>query len=84
MSNLPYRFRGKDPVIALLGDAIKTTGMTLQEVADASGVSYSCLYAWFSGDTNMPRFASVQRVAMAVHREFKLIESNVVRLRRAA
>ena len=84
MSYKTYKFRGKDPVIALLGEAIKATGMTLQEVSDESGVSYSCLYAWFSGDTCMPRFASVQAVAIAVHREFRLMETNVVRLRRAA
>lgn len=69
-----YRFRGKDPVIGLLREAIAFSGLSFKEVADISGVSLSTLYNWFNknGKTMLPRYAGVQAVARAVHHELRL------------
>jgi DNA-binding phage protein len=84
MNYRTYSFRGKDPVLKLLHDAIAVSGMTWGEVAEASGVNIGTLYAWFHGATISPRFATLQAVAIAIHRELRLADTKVIKLQRAA
>jgi len=71
-----YNFRNKDPVIDLLRTAIKDSGDSHAEVADASGVSAQTLYNWFSGTTKRPQFATVQAVARSIGYDLMLVKSN--------
>lgn len=62
-----YNFRDKDPVIGVVEDAIKAEEMSYQEVADASGVSYSTLHNWFLGTTCRPQFATLAAVMYSLN-----------------
>jgi len=41
-------------------------------ISKASGVSESCMWAWFSGDTRMPRFATIVAVVHATGKEVRI------------
>lgn len=75
-----YNFKDKDPVIDILRRLVEldaaaaslSFGKMLERVEQRSGVSSSTLYNWFNGPTCRPQFATVQAVARALGKSFKL------------
>jgi predicted transcriptional regulator len=55
-----YRFIDKDPIIDVMRTMMAESGMTIGEIAKASGVSRSCIANWFEGDTKRPQHASTK------------------------
>jgi hypothetical protein len=81
-----YNFRDKDPVIDRLRTIVADEGASYLQIHEASGVSLSTMYNWFSGPTRRPTHAAVAAVAGALGYDFTLVRhgkaSNVVRLAR--
>ena len=65
-----YNFKDKDPIIDHLRTIVADSGATYQQISEASGVSTSCLYAWFHGATRRPSYAAVAAAAGALGYEF--------------
>ena len=79
-----YRFgaKEKDPIIGIAQTCVEIYaslhGMSfnkaMHKIAEASGVTYSCLNNWFYGDVRMPYFDTVVRVVHATGREVSVGE----------
>jgi hypothetical protein len=81
-----FRANEQDPVIDIVHTCVDifvaqnnfSFSRGLNELSKMSGVSVSCMNAWFSGKTRMPRFATIMAVVHATGREVK-IGDDVVR-----
>ena len=67
-----YLFKDKDPVVDLLRTIVKETGMSYQEIADASGVSKHTIMNWFYGDVKRPQHATVMAVVRAMGYDMRM------------
>jgi transcriptional regulator with XRE-family HTH domain len=65
-----YNFVDKDPIFDRLKTIIDGHGLTLKQVADASGVTYQTLYGWFHGKTHNAYYSTVCRVVIDCASEF--------------
>jgi transcriptional regulator with XRE-family HTH domain len=75
-----YNFKDRDPVFDRLFAIIDGHGLSLKQVADASGVTYQTLRNWKSGKTRNAYYANVVRVVIGLRRwDFKLIDTDVRR-----
>jgi len=70
-----YNFRDKDPVIDTLRTAVRASGMSYQDISEASDVSTSTLYHWFHGETKRPTHAAVMAVVRALGYDLKLVRA---------
>jgi hypothetical protein len=61
-----YRWRDKDPDMDFIMQAIQDAPMTTQQIATASGVSYSTLTAWAFGKVRKPQNVTVNAVMRAI------------------
>ncbi len=61
-----YSFKDKDPIIDRLRTVVEDSGQSYEDIHDASGVTTSTLYNWFSGSTRRPQFATINAVARAL------------------
>lgn len=72
-----YNFTNKDPIFDRLKTIIDGHGLTLKQVAEASGVTYQTLYGWFHGKTRNAYYATVARVVIGLRKwDFKLIDED--------
>lgn len=69
-----YNFIDKDPIIHEVWDIVK--GTSFQYIEDESGVSVSCLMAWFYGNTKRPQAATVRAVIRSVGYDFKIVRTD--------
>jgi hypothetical protein len=77
-----YYFRAdeQDPVIDIVRTCVEifrgkynfTEHRALREISKMSGVSISCMNAWFDGKTRMPRFCNIMAVVHATGREVRI------------
>ena len=75
-----YRFKDKDPVIDVVRTCVQifatlqgiSFAKAIKALSKSSGVSESAMWNWFSGDTRMPRFATVVAVVHATGKEVKI------------
>jgi transcriptional regulator with XRE-family HTH domain len=73
-----YNFVDKDPVFDRLWSIIDGHGLTLQQVADASGMTYQTLWGWRYGKTRYAYYSSVMRVVIGLRQwDFKLIDEKL-------
>jgi len=73
----PYRtyvFVDKDPVIDKMRTLVDDADVSYREIKESSGVSTTTLSNWFHGKTRRPQFATVNAVALALGREFRLMK----------
>ena len=61
-----YNFVDKNPVIYRLQTIIDGHKLSLQEVAEESGLSLGCLRAIFYGKTRDPRHSTIARIVIAL------------------
>jgi hypothetical protein len=72
-----YRFKDKDPIIDIVRTCVEIFAATrnvsfaqgVKHVSLASGVSQSCIWAWFAGHTKYPRFSTIMAVVYATGRD---------------
>jgi transcriptional regulator with XRE-family HTH domain len=69
-----YNFVDKDPVIDTLRTAVQRSGQSLEQIADASGVSIGTLNGWFLGKTRRPQHATIMAVTRAIGYDWRLIK----------
>lgn len=80
-----YNFKEKDPVIDRVRTIISDEGVTHKQISDASGVSTTCLYGWFTGTTRRPQHASLMAVLRALGYDYQIVKTGkVVHLRKRA
>lgn len=75
-----YNFKDRDPIFDRLFAIIDGHGLSLKQVADASGVTYQTLRNWQSGKTRNAYYASIARVVIGLRKwDFKLIDEDTRR-----
>lgn len=60
-----YNFKNKNPIIDLLRTIMQDLGWSCQKLADETGLSHSCVWQIFEGETCDPRHSTVARMAIA-------------------
>lgn len=80
MSNLrPYKgymFDEKDPIIDLVGGALKSEGAKYRDVQENGGPVYGTLRNWFHGETRRPQFATIAAAFGALgYRRVEFVDS---------
>ena len=71
-----YSFKDKDPIIDKLRTVIQDESASYKEITEASGVSGTTLYNWFSGTTLRPQFASIMAVTRALGYDLQVVKSD--------
>jgi predicted transcriptional regulator len=61
-----YNFVDKNPVIYRLQTIIDGHRLSLQEIAEESGLTLGCLRAIFYGKTKDPRHSTIARIVIAL------------------
>jgi hypothetical protein len=75
-----YNFRDKDPIFDRIWAIMDGHGLSLKQVADASGMSYQTLRNWRYGKARQAYFSSVVRVVIGLRKwDFKLIDEKIAR-----
>lgn len=75
-----FRANEQDPVIDIVRTCVDiyaaqsglSYNKSLTAISKASGVSKSCMEAWFDGRTRMPRFCNIMAVVHATGRDCKI------------
>jgi len=75
-----YRFIDKDPIIDQMRTMLADSGMTYKQVANASGVSKSCLVGWFEGNTKRPHHASARAAISVMGYQLTLVKDGMHRI----
>jgi predicted transcriptional regulator len=71
-----YRFIDKDPIIDAMRTLMAESGMTIGEIAKASGVSKSCIFNWFEGDTRRPQHASAKAAIIVMGGHLEIVKGD--------
>ena len=66
-----YNFIDKDPIIFEIWDKVK--GTSFAYIEEESGVSQTCLYSWFYGQTKRPQTATARAVLRSVGFDFRIV-----------
>ena len=75
-----YNFVDKDPIFDRIWYIMDIQGISLKQLADASGLTYTTLWNWKNGKTRNAYFANVVRVVIALRKwDFKLIDQKTAR-----
>ena len=74
-----YSFTDKDPVIDELRDVMERESVTVVELAEMSGVSYSAIIGWLYGKVKRPQHATLEACMRSMgYRSVYVKDRNVV------
>jgi hypothetical protein len=73
-----YNFVDKVPVVDELRTLVERSGMTFQQMADASGVSRYCIWCLFNGKTVGPRRTTLGALAQLFGKRLGLIDDRTL------
>lgn len=66
LSATGYRWRDKDPIIDLIHTLIDDSKMSVQSIAEKSGVSAGTIRNWIGGKTKKPQAVTAKHVLHAI------------------
>ncbi len=73
-----YNFKDRDPIFDKIFSIIDGHGLTLKQVAAASGMNIKTLSRWKSGKSKQAYYSSIVRVVIGLRKwDFKLIDEDV-------
>jgi transcriptional regulator with XRE-family HTH domain len=73
-----YNFVDKHPIIDVIRTAIEESPYSPSRVAELAGLNHATITRWLNGGTRNPRAHSIDRVAAALGKRFKLVDARDV------
>jgi hypothetical protein len=71
---MSYNFVDKDPIIDQMRTLIEDAGVSWLFIERHSGVSRSCLRAWFKGKTRRPQHPTVKAVLRSIGYDYQIVK----------